>query len=98
MREYKGWQYVAKVMIGRSSEPEFYLSFHRQVLGRDWYDEVRYDSHEVKRRKRLKLPHYHVKIRGDYSDREDAEKRLKQIIDDIVPRILEVSESGEKAD
>jgi hypothetical protein len=98
MREYKEWQYVAKVVVGRSIAPEIYLSFFRQVPGRDWYDEVRYDSHEVKRRKRLKLPHYHIKLRGDYREREEAEESLKQIIDDVVPQILEVTENGEKAD
>lgn len=35
MREYKEWQYVAKVVVGRSIDPEIYLSFFRQVPGRD---------------------------------------------------------------
>ena len=98
MREYKEWLYNANVMIGRSVEPELYLSFHRQVPGRDWYDEVRYDSHERKKAKRLKLPHYHVKLRGDYVSRQQAEACLMKIIDRIVPQVLEVTESGEKAD
>lgn len=95
MREYKEWQYDANVLIGRSTEPELYLSFHRQVPGRDWYDEVRYDSHERKGKNQLKLPHYHIKLRGDYSNRQQAEARLMEIIDEIVPMILGVTESEE---
>jgi hypothetical protein len=97
MREYKGWRLSARILVDRSEVPEYYLSFYRQVPGRDWYDEVRYDSHEQKRGKKLELPHYHVKVRGSYKDHQQAEADLREIIDEIVPRILEVTE-GEKAD
>ena len=93
MRKYKGWQYDANVVVNRSPETELYLSFHRRVPGRDWYDEVRYDTHERKSGRRLRLPHYHVKIRGSYRDRQRAEASLVKIIDDIVPQIIEVAEN-----
>jgi predicted HTH transcriptional regulator len=56
-----------------------------------------YDTHERKRRKRLQLPHFHIKIRGDYKTRQQAETDLREIIDGIVPQILEVTED-EKTD
>ncbi len=92
MNQYKDWQYDANVVVGRSPETELYLSFHRRVPGRDWYDEVRYDTHERRRGRRLKLPHYHVKIRGDYINQQQAEARLMKIMDEIAPQIIEVTE------
>ena len=71
---------------------ECYLSFYKQMEDRDWYDEVRYDSHERKRGKRTELPHFHVKLHGNRKPPEEVNKALKEIIDSIVPQILEVSD------
>ena len=92
MREYKGWRYSARILIDGRTAPECYLSFYRKVEGRDWYDEVRYDSHERKRGKRMQLPHFHIKVRGRVKPSDQAEADLRQIIDEIAPRILEVTE------
>lgn len=45
----------------------------------------------------MKLPHYHIKLRGDYREREEAEESLKQIIDNVVPQILELTEKWRKS-
>ncbi|MFC1715662.1 hypothetical protein ACFL6S_18490 [Candidatus Poribacteria bacterium] len=91
MRQYKGWKYSARIRT-TDDDVECYLSFHKEVEGRDWYDEVRYDSHERKRGQRLELPHYHIKLRGDYKTPGEAEADLIRIINDIVPQVLEVTE------
>jgi hypothetical protein len=60
--------------------------------GRDWYDEVRYDSHERKRGKKTELPHFHIKVRGSRKSPGNAKADLSEIIDSIVPQLLEVTE------
>ena len=61
MNEYKGWRYSARIKR-QEDTTECYLSFYKQMEDRDWYDEVRFDSHERKRGKRTELPHFHVKL------------------------------------
>jgi hypothetical protein len=46
---------------------------------RDWYDEVRYDSHERKRGQRVALPHFHIKLHGSSKDPEQAESDLMEV-------------------
>lgn len=91
MREYKGWTCFIRAKR-REDITECYLSFYKQVPERDWYDEVRYDSHERKRGKMLDLPHFHVKLHGSPKDPKQAESDLMEIIDDFVPKLLEVTE------
>jgi len=88
---HKGWKYSARIKRHEGTA-ECYISFYKQMEDRDWYDEVRYDSHERKRGKRLELPHFHVKLHGSLKDSEQVELDLKKIIDGIVPQILEVTE------
>ena len=42
--------------------------------------------------KRMQLPHFHVKVRGRVEPSDQAEADLRQIIDEIAPGILEVTE------
>lgn len=91
MNEYRGWTYSIRTKISEGFV-ECYLSFYRQMEDRDWYDEVRYDSHERKRGQRVAIPHFHVKLHGSSKDPEQAESDLMEIIDDLVPKLLEVTE------
>lgn len=91
MREYKGWTYSIRVKR-REDTVECYLSFYKRMEDLDWYDEVRYDSHERKRGQRVELPHFHVKLHASPKDPDQAESGLMEIIDDLVPKLLEVTE------
>ena len=93
MKEYKGWRYSARTVRSGAVVDEFYLSFYKQVPGRDWYDEVRYDSHESKRGRKIELPHFHIKVRGNLKSPEQAIADVKHIINELLPGILEVTES-----
>lgn len=92
MPEYRGWRYSAGIVKMEDTVTECYLSFYRQMEDRDWYDEVRYDSHERKRGRRIELPHFHIKVRGSRRSPEEANAALKEIVDSIVPQLLEVTE------
>lgn len=92
MPEYKGWKYSARIVKTDDTVEECYLSFYKQMEGRDWYDEVRYDSHERKRGRRMELPHFHIKVRGSRKSLGEANADLREIIDSVVPHILEVTE------
>ena len=68
---------------------EYKIHFYRK-LDR-WYDEVRYDSHEIKRGRKTLAPHLHMKLATPFKDSPEGETELKQIIDGILPKIKEIT-------
>lgn len=68
---------------------EYKIHFYRKTNG--WYDEVRYDSHEIKRGRKTLAPHLHLKLATPFKDPKMAEEELRQIIDTIVPTIKEIT-------
>jgi hypothetical protein len=69
---------------------EYKIHLYRKVNGS--YDEVRYDSHEIRRGKKTLAPHLHVKLATRFKDSLEGEKELKQIIDQVLPEIKEITE------
>ena len=57
------------------------IAFYRQ-LEAGWYDEIRHDSHEVKRGRATIAPHFHMKLRCGFKDSpERGIEAIKRIID-----------------
>ena len=68
---------------------EYKIHFYRRTNG--WYDEVRYDSHEIKRGKKVASPHLHIKISTPFKGSQEGEEELKQIIETVLPQIQEIT-------
>ena len=68
---------------------EYKIHFFRKTNG--WYDEVRYDSHEIRKGRKILAPHLHMKLATPFKDRGDAEDELKRIIDGILPGLKEIT-------
>jgi hypothetical protein len=68
---------------------EYKIRFYRKTNG--WYDEVRYDSHEIKRGRKVASPHLHVKVVTPFKDSDKGEKELRQIIEMVLPQIKEIT-------
>ncbi|MGH7827137.1 MAG: hypothetical protein ACREQ7_18430 [Candidatus Binatia bacterium] len=66
---------------------EYKIHFYRRANG--WYDEVRYDSHEIKRGRKIASPHFHLKLATRFKDSSQGEEELKRIIETILPQIKE---------
>ena len=69
---------------------EYKVHFYRKTDG--WYDEVRYDSHEIKRGRKALAPHLHIKFATAFKDPQRGEEELKQIIDRILPEIKGITQ------
>ena len=67
---------------------EYKVHFYRKING--WYDEVRYDSHEIKRGRKVRAPHLHVKLGTPFKNPKQDEAELKQIIDKVLPELKEI--------
>lgn len=67
------------------------IAFYRQ--NGEWYDEIRYDSHEWKKGEMVLSPHFHLKLRSARKpDLNQAVEEIKQTIDRHVNRIRKVVE------
>lgn len=68
---------------------EYKIHFYRKANG--WYEEVRYDSHEIKRGRKILAPHLHMKLATPFKDPKEGEGELKRIIDTVLPEIKEIT-------
>lgn len=87
----QGWKCLNVTVSDKESGAitEYKIRFYRKTNG--WYDEVRYDSHEVKRGKKIHAPHLHMKLATPFKDPREGEEELKQIIDRILPELKEIT-------
>ena len=67
---------------------EYKIHFYRKTNG--WYDEVRYDSHEIRKGGKGLAPHLHMKLATPFKDPKNGAAELNRIIDEILPRIKEI--------
>jgi len=75
---------------GSGAVTEYKIHFYRKTNG--WYDEVRYDSHEIKRGRKVASPHLHLKLATPFKDTSRGEQELKRIIEMILPQIREMTQ------
>ena len=68
---------------------EYKIHFYRKLDG--WYNEVRYDSHEIKRGRKALAPHLHMKLATPFKDSPEGEQELNRIIERILPQIEEIT-------
>jgi hypothetical protein len=68
---------------------EYKIHFYRKTNG--WYDEVRYDSHEIRKGRKSLAPHLHMKLATPFKDPKEGEAELNRMIDEILPRIKEIA-------
>ena len=69
---------------------EYKIHFYRKADG--WYDEVRYDSHEISRGRKILAPHLHMKLSTPFKDPKEGEEELRRIIDKVLPEIKEITQ------
>ena len=86
-----GWKCLNVAVKDKASGAviEYKMHFSRKTNG--WYDEVRYDSHEIKRGRKTAAPHLHVKLATPFKDSIYSEEELKRIIRTVLPQIKEIT-------
>lgn len=87
-----GWKCLNVTVSDKESGDliEYKIHFYQKTDG--WYDEVRYDSHEIKRGRKILAPHMHLKLATPFKELGRGEEELRQIIDRILPEIKEIAQ------
>jgi len=64
-KQYEGWRIrIARRIDEAGRLLRYTIHFDRKI--NDWYDEICYDSFEVRGGRRLDAPHLHMKIRSTF--------------------------------
>jgi hypothetical protein len=87
----KDWKCLSVAVRDKASGAviEYKIHFYRNTNG--GYDEARYDSHEIKRGRKLASPHFHLQLATPFKDSSRGEEELRRIIEIIVPQIREIT-------
>jgi hypothetical protein len=88
--QYKDWNYALRVYEGEQGIEEYSISFYRR--DNEWYDEIRYDSHDIRGGRKHKRPHLHIKIKSGFKDPQRGVEEIKEIIEAFLPNLRRVSE------
>jgi len=68
---------------------EYKVHLYRKTNG--WYDEIRYDSHEIKKGRKVLAPHLHLKLATPLKTPQTGEAELRKIITAILPKLKEIT-------
>jgi hypothetical protein len=84
------WKYIKRLVMEDGKVAQYSISFYRE--GADgWYDEVRYDSHDRRRGRKVLAPRSHIKLGTAFKGEAGrAVEELREIIDTYVERMEEV--------
>jgi len=90
-QDYHGWRYLNVAVRDQTTGEIIGYRIHFYRKTDDWYDETRYDSHEIKAGRRVPAPHFHLKLATPYKDRDRGERELREVIDRILPALREIT-------
>ena len=79
-----------RVVAGQDDRvSEYSINFYRD--SGDWFDEIRYDSHDRHRGRKVVAPHFHMKLRSAFKGDADAGvEEIRSMIDNYLQDIQEV--------
>lgn len=87
----QGWKCLNVAVTDKESGAviEYKIHFYRKIDG--WYDEVRYDSHEIKKGRKILAPHLHLKLATLFKEPGAGEAELREVIAAILPKLREIT-------
>ena len=90
--DHEDWKCLNVTVSNKESNAviEYKVHFYRKTNG--WYDEVRYDSHEIRKGRKILAPHLHIKLATPFKDTQEGEAELKRIIERILPELKEIAQ------
>jgi hypothetical protein len=91
---FKDWKIICRVTSQDGKVTEYTIQFYRPRGEGNWYDRIRYDSHETRKGRREIWPHFHMKLMSSFKSDEDAAiEEIKHVIENYITNISKVIES-----
>jgi hypothetical protein len=89
---HEGWNYKVHMRFETGDlAVKYSIHFYRQ--SGDWFDEIRYDSHERRHGQSIIAPHFHMKLSSPFkNDTKAAVEQIKSMIDNDLQRIQKAIE------
>ena len=76
---YKDWKIATRVFRDQGELTRYSIQFYRKHG--DWYDEIRFDSHDNIQGRTVEAPHFHMKLGTDMkADEGQAIDEITHII------------------
>jgi hypothetical protein len=90
---HEGWNYKVRTRFESGGRATMYsIHFYRQ--SGDWFDEIRYDSHEHRHGQTVIAPHFHMKLSSPFkNDYKAAVEQIKSMIDNDLQGIRRTIET-----
>ena len=83
-QQYKDWKFLSRVTYEDAKVVEYSIHFYRERGSGDWYDEIRYDSHEARKGHLEIAPtpahEAHVQL-PDFFNRADWKNLTQELVD-----------------
>ena len=93
-QDFTDWKVISRVTSEDGKVTEYTIQFYRPRGDGNWYDEIRYDSHETRKGRVEVSPHFHMKLVSSFKlDADTAVEEIKNVIDNYVSHIAVVIES-----
>ena len=90
-QDVQGWQCLNIAVTDKESGAVIEYKVHLYRKTDNWYDEVRYDSHEIKKGRKVLAPHLHLKLATPFKEPKVGEAELREIIAAILPELKEIT-------
>ncbi len=83
---YKDWKIASRIFYEQARLTRYSIQFYRKRG--EWYDEIRFDSHDNLRGRTVRAPHFHIKIETRMkTDEVQAIEEIKRFIDNYLDEI-----------
>ena len=84
------WKDRVRVQYQDGKLTKYSIAFYRMHES-GWYDEIRLDSHEMKKGRKTLAPHFHMKLHCGFQDLpEHGVERITRVIDNQLEALREV--------
>ena len=83
---HKEWKIASRIFYEQNRLARYSIQFYRRHG--EWYDEIRFDSHDNLRGRTIEAPHFHLKILTEMkTDELRAIEEIKRLIDNYLQDI-----------
>ena len=79
-QDFTDWKVISRVTSEDGKVTAYTIQFYRPRGDGNWYDEIRYDSHETRKGRVEVSPHFHMKLVSSFKSMQIRQlKKLRML-------------------